>query len=72
MPVLILQGERDAQVLAYHAIQLATSLTQAGDKNVSLRILPNLGHLFNSVEDANISETMLYDLQTWADKTLKP
>lgn len=71
-PVLILQGERDSQVLAYHSIQLANSLTQSGNKNVSLRILPNLGHLFNSAEDTNISEVMLYDLQTWADKFLKP
>lgn len=71
-PVLILQGERDSQVLAYHAIQLATSLTQAGNKNVSLRILPNLTHSFNSTEDSNISEIMLYELQIWAETVLKP
>lgn len=71
-PVLILQGERDSQVLAYHAIQLATSLVKSGNKNVSLRILPNLTHSFNSAEDAKISEIMLYDLQIWADAILKP
>gem|GEM_PF-1252706 len=71
-PVLILQGERDSQVLAYHAVNLANSLVQSGNKNVSLRILPNLGHLFNSSENPNISQEMIYDLQIWADRILMP
>lgn len=71
-PVLIMQGERDSQVLAYHAVNLANSLVQAGNKNVSLRILPNLGHSFNSAEDSNISQEMIYDLQIWAEMVLKP
>lgn len=71
-PVLILQGERDSQVLSYHAISLANSLVQSGNKNVVLRILPNLTHLFNSAENQNVSEEMLYDLQMWANITLKP
>ena len=45
-PVLILQGERDAQVLAHHAIAAARVLADAGNKLVSLRILPNLSHNF--------------------------
>lgn len=71
-PVLILQGERDSQVLAYHAVNLATSLAQSGNKNVALRVLPNLTHLFNSAENPNVSEEMLYALQVWANSTLKP
>ena len=71
-PVLIMQGERDSQVLAYHAVNLASSLVQSGNKNVSLRILPNLGHLFNSSEDSNISQEMIYDLQIWAEMVFKP
>lgn len=71
-PVLIMQGERDSQVLAYHAVNLASSLVQSGNKNVSLRILPNLGHLFNSSENSNISQEMIYDLQIWAVRILMP
>lgn len=71
-PVLILQGELDVQVLASHAVSLATTLNNSGNKNVSLRILPNLSHLFTSNEEQGISKNMLYELQIWADETLKP
>jgi alpha-beta hydrolase superfamily lysophospholipase len=45
-PVLILQGERDALVLAHHAVAAAKALADAGNKQVSLRIFPNLSHAF--------------------------
>jgi alpha-beta hydrolase superfamily lysophospholipase len=45
-PVLILQGERDALVLAHHAVAAAKALVDAGNKQVSLRIFPNLSHAF--------------------------
>jgi dipeptidyl aminopeptidase/acylaminoacyl peptidase len=45
-PVLILQGERDAMVLAHHAVAAARALADAGNKQVSLRIFPNLSHNF--------------------------
>lgn len=45
-PVLILQGERDALVLAHHAVEAARALADAGNKHVSLRIFPNLSHIF--------------------------
>jgi alpha-beta hydrolase superfamily lysophospholipase len=45
-PVLILQGERDALVLAHHAVAAAKALTDAGNKQVLLRIFPNLSHCF--------------------------
>jgi pimeloyl-ACP methyl ester carboxylesterase len=45
-PVLILQGERDTEVLAYHAIEMARALTGAGNRAVRLRIFPNLSHSF--------------------------
>jgi uncharacterized protein len=45
-PVLILQGERDAQVLAHHAVAAARVMADAGNKQISLRILPSLSHTF--------------------------
>jgi dipeptidyl aminopeptidase/acylaminoacyl peptidase len=45
-PVLILQGERDALLLAHHAVSAARALADAGNKRVSLRIFPNLTHSF--------------------------
>jgi dipeptidyl aminopeptidase/acylaminoacyl peptidase len=74
-PVLILQGERDAQVLAYHSIKLAKALSDGGNKDVNLRILPNLTHIFTPVSDkpeeaAQISVNLLLTLQNWANATL--
>lgn len=74
-PVLILQGERDALVLAYHSVELAKALSNGGNKNISLRILPNLTHIFtpisgDSQESSKVSEEMLKTLQNWAFATL--
>ena len=74
-PVLIVQGERDALVLAYHSIELAKALTNGGNKNVSLRIMPNLTHIFtpavseNPAEASKVSDEMLRTLQNWVDTT---
>ncbi|MDQ3748352.1 MAG: alpha/beta fold hydrolase [Acidobacteriota bacterium] len=71
-PVLIVQGERDALVLAYHSIELSKALANNGNKNVSLRIVPNQTHIFspavgdNPQETSKISEEMLQTLQNWA------
>ena len=71
-PVLIVQGERDALVLAYHSIELAKALANGGNKNVSLRIVPNQTHIFtpavgdNPQETSKISEEMLQAVQNWA------
>src|SRR5438552_17314885 len=46
MRVLILNGERDALVLAHNAIEPAQALIAGGDKQVRLRIFPNLTHVF--------------------------
>ncbi len=74
-PVLIVQGERDALVLAYHSIALANALTNGGNKNVSLRILPNLTHIFTPVSDnpqeaSKVSDELLRTLQKWANVNL--
>jgi dipeptidyl aminopeptidase/acylaminoacyl peptidase len=75
-PVLIVQGERDALVLAYHSIELAKALVDGGNKNVNLRIVPNQTHIFtpavgdNPQETSKISEEMLQTLQNWAFENL--
>ncbi len=71
-PVLIVQGERDALVLAYHSIELAKALADGGNKTVSLRIVPNTTHIFtpaigdNPEETSKVSEEMLRTVQNWA------
>jgi uncharacterized protein len=70
-PVLIVQGERDALILAYHSIELANAFQKGGNKQVRLRILPNLTHIFTPVtenrgEASKISEELLQTLQDWA------
>jgi uncharacterized protein len=73
VPVLILNGERDALVLPHHAVALARSLAEAGNTRTTLRIFPNLTHLFTpSGLDASargktgeVSPEVLQALQTW-------
>ena len=70
-PAFIVQGERDALVLSYHSIELAKALFNGGNRDVSLRILPNLTHIFtpisgNPQENSKISEELLRVLQNWA------
>jgi uncharacterized protein len=73
-PVLILQGERDALLLAHHAVAAARALADAGNKQVSLRIFPNLSHTFTpspldqsvAAEKKNqISHEALETIQKW-------
>lgn len=79
VPVLVLNGERDSQVLPYHALELARTLTEAGNKRVRLRIFPNLTHLFtpavlesgvNQEKLAEVSAEFLQTLQAWMTETL--
>jgi alpha-beta hydrolase superfamily lysophospholipase len=73
-PVLILQGERDALVLAHHAVAAARALADAGNKQVSVRIFPSLSHIFTpspldqslAAERKNqISPEALETIQKW-------
>ena len=78
-PVLILNGERDALVLAHNAIELAQALIAGGNKQVRLRIFPNLTHVFTpasleknapSDQAVIVSAEMLQTVSEWASKTL--
>lgn len=76
-PVLILQGERDLLVLAYHAVEIARALTDAGNTRAQVRIFPNLGHSFtpspldpanvNSESASRVSPEVLDTLKTWLE-----
>ena len=71
-PVLILQGERDSLVLSYHAIELSKALVKNGNKNVSLRVFPNLTHFFTPIGKGTpiVSKDLFKTLQNWAYNTL--
>lgn len=78
-PVLILQGERDALVLAHHAIEAARALSEAGNKDVLVRIFPNLGHAFTPspldqgipVEQKNVvSREVLDAVEQWVTRVV--
>ncbi|MFN2433578.1 MAG: alpha/beta hydrolase family protein [Gemmatimonadota bacterium] len=45
-PVLILQGETDRQVFANQAGELGVAFRGGGNQDVTVRIFPNLNHLF--------------------------
>jgi pimeloyl-ACP methyl ester carboxylesterase len=79
VPTLILNGERDDNVLPYHALELAQAMAGSGNKQVLLRIFPNLTHLFTpSTRDRAVTSTQAMEvsaefldlLQRWAANVL--
>ncbi len=79
VPTLILNGERDDNVLPYHALELAQAMADSGNKQVLLRIFPNLTHVFTpstrdkavtEAQAAEVSPAVLELLQSWAANVL--
>jgi alpha-beta hydrolase superfamily lysophospholipase len=79
VPTLILNGERDDNVLSYHALELAQAMADSGNKQVLLRIFPNLTHVFTpstrdkavtNVQAVEVSQEFLELLQKWAADVL--
>lgn len=82
-PILILQGERDTQVLPYHADQIA-ALARARKKkaDVSVVKLPDVNHLFVAAKtgeveeyaslgpDARVAEAATSAIATWMMSTM--
>jgi fermentation-respiration switch protein FrsA (DUF1100 family) len=56
-PVLALIGEKDTQVDAKENLPLIEStLKKAGNKNVEVKTLPSLNHLFQTAKTGDVSE----------------
>lgn len=79
VPTLILNGERDDNVLSYHALELAQAMADAGNKQVLLRIFQNLTHVFTpstrdktitNAQAGEVSAEFLDFLQSWANNVL--
>jgi len=79
VPTLILNGERDENVLSYHALELAQAMADSGNKQVLLRIFPNLTHVFTpstrdqavtNAQAGEVSLEFLKLLQNWAANVL--
>jgi len=49
MPVLLLCGEKDIQVLCSDVLALANSFTKAGNKNAEFHAIPDMVHVFHVV-----------------------
>lgn len=81
-PVLALNGEKDLQVPADVNLEaIKTALTKGGNKNVTIKKLPNLNHLFQECETgspneyATIEQTFspiaLEEISSWVLKQVK-
>ncbi|HEX8746276.1 MAG TPA: alpha/beta fold hydrolase [Pyrinomonadaceae bacterium] len=63
-PMLILQGALDRQVTAEQARMLEEAARKSGNKNVTVRVFPNLNHLFLPARDG--AETEYANLETYS------
>jgi alpha-beta hydrolase superfamily lysophospholipase len=81
-PVLILQGALDRQVTADQATMLEQAAQSSGNKDVTLRVFPNLNHLFlpaktrepseySALERKVLSDELLNILSDWIGSKLK-
>lgn len=82
-PVLILQGALDRQVSAGQADTLATALRAGGNRDVTVRVLPGLNHLFlptdgdgspaeyPTLPDTSVPESVLRALGEWLGSRLR-
>jgi dipeptidyl aminopeptidase/acylaminoacyl peptidase len=61
-PVLIIHGERDANVPVGHAHLLAEAMRAGGNVDVTVRILPNHNHLFLKDTDGRFTDKRYWKL----------
>jgi pimeloyl-ACP methyl ester carboxylesterase len=78
-PVLILQGERDENIIAAKAIDVALAISAEGNRRVAIRVFPDLSHFFtpsrldNSVTGERrgiVSPLVLDAIQQWLSATI--
>ncbi len=81
-PILILQGALDRQVTADQADNLARAARDAGNRNVTVHVFPNLNHLFlpaktgsfneySSLTVTSIPPEVLDTINSWLEARLK-
>lgn len=81
-PVLILQGALDQQVTAEQARMLEEAARAGGNKDVTVRVFPNLNHLFlpaktgaeneyAALETYNLSDDLLATIADWLQLKLR-
>jgi len=70
-PVLILQGALDRQITVEQATMLEKAAQGAGNKNVALRVFPNLNHLFLPARTGAFSEYSTLETNIIGDDVLK-
>jgi dienelactone hydrolase len=70
-PVLIMQGALDRQITAEQATMLEKAAGGAGNKDVTLRLFPNLNHLFLPAKTGAFSEYPTLETKTIGDDVLK-
>lgn len=81
-PVLAIIGEKDLQVPARENLEaIHTALTKGGNKNVTVKSLPNLNHLFQECEtgapfeypkiEQTIAPIALNEILHWLQKQIK-
>lgn len=82
-PTLILQGTLDRQVTADHAALLERAARESGNRDVTVRVLPGLNHLFLPAQTGSWSEystltttalstELLNSLGAWLEARLGP
>ena len=82
MPVLLLHGEKDRQVLPYHAENLDAAFRKGTNRQIERRMLPADNHLFIEAKTGEVEEyltlkhevdrTMLQALGDWLAARLQP
>ena len=70
-PILILQGALDRQITVEHAGKLEQAARAAGNKDVSVRVFPNLNHLFLTAKTGAFSEYTSLETSVVGDEVLK-
>jgi dipeptidyl aminopeptidase/acylaminoacyl peptidase len=70
-PILILQGALDRQITAEQADLLEKAAREAGNKDVTKQILPNLNHLFLTAKTGGVDEYSKLETSTIGDDVLK-
>jgi fermentation-respiration switch protein FrsA (DUF1100 family) len=71
-PVLIMHGALDMQVTVDQATTLSATARDAGNKDVTLKLYPNLNHLFLPAKTGHFDEYSSLATSQLADDVLGP